>query len=74
MNRGDRREDIFVDDKDRHGFLDTLGEACSKDPAMIYLGHNAATPAPPEFPRAILHPVYIGGQNLSPEPFLRCLQ
>jgi REP element-mobilizing transposase RayT len=30
MNRGDRREDIYVDDKDRTTFLDTLGQACEK--------------------------------------------
>jgi REP element-mobilizing transposase RayT len=30
MNRGDRREDIFEDDEDRHRFLKTLGEACEK--------------------------------------------
>ena len=30
MNRGDRREDIFRDDEDRHRFLSTLGEACQK--------------------------------------------
>ena len=30
MNRGDRREDIFLDDPDRLQFLDTLGEACEK--------------------------------------------
>lgn len=30
MNRGDRREAIFLDDQDRAGFLDTVGEACTK--------------------------------------------
>ncbi len=30
MNRGDRREPIFKDDKDRSRFLTTLGEACEK--------------------------------------------
>src|SRR6202142_1675025 len=30
MNRGDRREPIFQDDKDRQFFLETLGEACAK--------------------------------------------
>src|SRR5947199_9405749 len=30
MNRGDRREAIFQDDKDRELFLETLGEACEK--------------------------------------------
>ena len=30
MNRGDRRELIFMDDADRQCFIDTLGEACTK--------------------------------------------
>ena len=30
MNRGDQREDIFLDDEDRQRFLATLGEACQK--------------------------------------------
>lgn len=30
MNRGDQSEDIFLDDKDRRCFLDTLGQACEK--------------------------------------------
>ncbi len=30
MNRGDRREDIFLDVEDRTRFLATLGEACKK--------------------------------------------
>jgi putative transposase len=30
MNRGDRREDIFLDDEDRVLFLSTLGEGCGK--------------------------------------------
>ena len=30
MNRGDRREDIFLDDHDRAGFLATLGQGGEK--------------------------------------------
>jgi REP element-mobilizing transposase RayT len=30
MNRGDRREAIFMDDADRELFLDTLGQACER--------------------------------------------
>src|SRR5580704_7319029 len=30
MNRGDRREAIFLDDEDRKKFISTLGEACEK--------------------------------------------
>ena len=30
MNRGDQREDIFIDDEDRRKFLSTLGEWCRK--------------------------------------------
>ena len=29
MSRGDRREDIFLDDNDRIRFCDTLGEVCA---------------------------------------------
>ncbi len=28
MNRGDRREQVFLDDNDRKTFLSTLAEAC----------------------------------------------
>ena len=28
VNRGDRREPIFLDDEDRQLFLDTSGESC----------------------------------------------
>jgi len=30
ISRGDRREDIFLDDVDRQDFLKTLAEACQK--------------------------------------------
>ena len=30
MSRGDRREDIFLDDVDRHDFLKTLAESCQQ--------------------------------------------
>src|SRR2546427_8151537 len=30
MSRGDQRDDIFLDDVDRHDFLKTLAEACQK--------------------------------------------
>jgi REP element-mobilizing transposase RayT len=30
MNRGDRREEIFKDDKDRERFIETLGEVCAR--------------------------------------------
>ena len=30
LNRGDRRELIFLDDEDRQRFLATLGEVCAK--------------------------------------------
>ena len=30
MSRGDRREEIFKDDRDRFCFLETLGQACAK--------------------------------------------
>ena len=36
MNRGDRREPIFRDDKDRQRFLSTLGEACGKTAWQVH--------------------------------------
>ena len=36
MNRGDRREDIFLDDEDRERFLETLEEACAKPDWRIH--------------------------------------
>jgi len=36
MNRGDRREDIFLDDSDRQLFLKTLGEACLKTKFQVH--------------------------------------
>ena len=36
MNRGDQREDVFQDDKDRRVFLSTLGEACQKTEWQVH--------------------------------------
>jgi putative transposase len=36
MNRGDRRERIFIDDGDRELFLTTLGEACKKTGWIVH--------------------------------------
>ena len=36
MSRGDRREDIFVDDTDRQSFLQTLAETCSKTAWQVH--------------------------------------
>jgi REP element-mobilizing transposase RayT len=36
MNRGDQREDIFQDDKDRRVFASTLGEACRKTEWQVH--------------------------------------
>ena len=36
MNRGDRREPIFVDDEDRQLFLKTLGETCQKTGWVVH--------------------------------------
>jgi len=30
MSRGDQRQDIFLDDMDRHDFIKTLAQACQK--------------------------------------------
>jgi putative transposase len=43
MNRGDRREPIFKDDKDRGKFLETLAQACGKTGWQVHaycLMHN----------------------------------
>jgi REP element-mobilizing transposase RayT len=36
MNRGDRRELIFSDEKDRHRFLETFTEACEKTQWQVH--------------------------------------
>ena len=36
MSRGDRREDIFLDDVDRQDFLRTLAEACQKTSFQVH--------------------------------------
>jgi putative transposase len=36
MSRGDQREDIFLNDVDRHDFLKTLAEACQKTGWQIH--------------------------------------
>jgi len=36
MNRGDRRERIFMDDADRQRFVETLGEGCAKKGWPVY--------------------------------------
>jgi putative transposase len=36
MNRGDRREAIFLDDRDRELFLETLSEACEKTDWQVH--------------------------------------
>ena len=40
MSRGDRREDIFLDDVDRQDFLKTLAEACRKTGFQVHLKRN----------------------------------
>ena len=36
INRGDRREPIFLDDQDRERFLATLPEACQKTGRQVH--------------------------------------
>ena len=36
MSRGDRREDIFLDDVDRQDFLKTLVETCQKTGFQVH--------------------------------------
>src|SRR3974390_2452173 len=43
MSRGDQRDDIFLDDVDRHDFIKTLAEACQKTGWQVHafcLMHN----------------------------------
>ena len=53
MNRGDRRELIFMDDADRQRFVETLGEVCAKTGWLVHAYvlmpnhfHVLVTPAP----------------------------
>ena len=41
MSRGDRREDIYLDDVDRHDFLKTLAEACQKTGWQVRCEHDS---------------------------------
>ena len=36
MSRGDRREDVFLDDVDRQDFLKTLAETCQKTGFQVH--------------------------------------
>ena len=36
VSRGDHRERIFKDDRDRQRFLDTLGESCAKTNLLVH--------------------------------------
>ena len=36
MSRGDRREDIYLDDADRQQFVTTLAEACQKTAWLVH--------------------------------------
>ena len=45
MNRGDRRELIFMDDADRQRFVETLGEVCAKTGWQVH----AYVPMPNHF-------------------------
>ena len=49
MNRGDQREDIFRDGRDRECFLSTLGEACQKTEWQVH----ASNGSPLRFPLGI---------------------
>ena len=40
MNRGDRREPIFMDDADRQRFLETVGEVCVKTGWQLHAWRN----------------------------------
>jgi REP element-mobilizing transposase RayT len=50
MSRGDRREDIFLDDVDRQDFLKTLAEACQKAGWEVHAYCLMRNPAVPNYP------------------------
>ncbi len=57
MNRGDRRERIFMDDADRRRFVETLGEVCAKTGWQVHayvLMPNQTPSLPP--PKTALQP------------------
>jgi len=65
MSRGDRREDIFLDDVDRQDFIKTLAEACQKTGWQLHaayclmrnyfhLGAETPEPNPVEGMRGLL--------------------
>jgi REP element-mobilizing transposase RayT len=45
MSRGDQRDDIFLDNVDRHDFIKTLAEACQKTGWQV---HAFCLPVHPE--------------------------
>jgi ribosomal protein S14 len=57
MSRGDRREDIFLDDVDRQDFLKTLAEACHKTTWEV---HAYSTLPPAQALRAKMNCQLIG--------------
>jgi REP element-mobilizing transposase RayT len=53
MNRGDRQEPVFGDDRDRQRFLETLTEACEKTgwqvrPSCLMSNHFHLVVEPPQ--------------------------
>ena len=66
MSRGNRREDIFLDDVDRQDFLKTLAEACQKTDWQVHayclmrnhLGTSVAT--------IFVEKLFDAGASLSP--------
>ena len=52
QSRGDRREDIFLDDVDRQDFLQTLAEACQGERVTREIGPSKSSAASPARPAA----------------------
>jgi hypothetical protein len=44
MSRGNRREDIFLDDVDRQDFVKTPAEACQKTGSQVHAARRQLTP------------------------------
>lgn len=68
MNRGDRREPIFLDDADRQRFVETLAEACAKTGwqihAYVLMPNHFDSLAPARSTSG--PPVYVAGPHLAP--------
>ena len=64
MNRGDRREAIFLGDEDRDLFLETLGEACVKTDWQPHADGLLEQRPQPHHPPSKPNPVCVKSKEL----------